>query len=98
MTKVRVLAFLLLAMGLVWGLLGVPASRSNAGGSDAKPVRWEYRTELVEAGTLSAKLTEWAGADWEIFSVTDGDRVLEQADTPRIRVDKYQVTARRPLK
>ena len=98
MTRIRVLAFLLLAMGLAWGVLGVPAARSNAGGSEAKAVRWEYRTELVEAAAVSAKLTEWANADWEIFCINDGDRVLETTDTTRIRIDKFQVTARRSLK
>ncbi len=98
MTKVRALAFLLLAMGLAWGMLGVPAIRSSAGGAEAKAVRWEYRTELVDAIALSAKLTEWANADWEIFSITDGDRVLETTDMTRIRIDKFQVTARKALK
>ncbi len=97
MTKGRALAFLLLAMGLAWGVLGIPAARSSAGGSEAKAIRWEYRTELVEAVALSAKLTEWANADWEIFSITDGDRVLETTDMTRIRIDKFQVTARKPL-
>ena len=98
MIKVRVLAFLLLAMGLAWGVLVVPAARSNAGGSEAKAVRWEYRTELVEAAALSAKLSEWANADWEIVFLTDADRVLETNETTRIRIDKFQVTARKPLK
>lgn len=66
---------------------------------ETKPTRWEYRTETVEAVQLAVRLNEWGGDRWEVFSVERGDSSLDQqGDKTRLKVDNFQITARRLLK
>lgn len=65
---------------------------------EAKPTRWEYRTETVEPTLLSQRLNEWGSDHWDVFSIERGDTTLEQEGGTRLKVATYQVTARRPLK
>ncbi len=65
---------------------------------ETKPARWEYRTETVEPTLLSQRLNEWGGDHCEVFSVERGDTSLEQDGKTRLKVENFQVTARRPLK
>jgi hypothetical protein len=66
--------------------------------TDTKPARWDYRTEAVETALLSQKLTEWGNDRWEVFSVERGDTTLEQDGKTRLKVENFQITARRVLK
>lgn len=73
------------------------AGRPAQSDTDTKPTRWEYRTETVEPTMLPTRLNEWGSERWEVFSVERGGTSLEQEGTTRLKVENYQVTARRPL-
>lgn len=87
-------AGLLVAFVFAITFFGRPAQSDTA----SPNIRWEYRTETVEPTLLSQRLNEWGGDRWEVFCVERGDSMLEQGDTPRLKVTTYQITARRPLK
>lgn len=97
MTKFNVVVTVLLTLVLA-GLLSSPAARSNQNAADAKPVRWEYISESVDANSVQSKLNEWASQQWEFVSMAASDRVLETAEKSRILIEKYQITARRAVK
>ena len=97
MTKFNIV-FTVLVTLILAGLLGSPAARSNQNVTDAKPVRWEYISETIDANTVQSKLNEWAAQNWEFVSLVASDRVLETTDKSRLLIEKYQVTARRAVK
>ena len=97
MTKFNI-AFTVLVTLVLAGLLGSPTARSNQNAADAKPVRWEYISEAVDANTVQSKLNEWAAQNWEFVAMVASDRVLETTDKSRLFIEKYQVTARRAVK
>ncbi|MFM9965650.1 MAG: hypothetical protein ACKV2Q_31065 [Planctomycetaceae bacterium] len=92
----RVWSFVGLFVAFVFAVMffGQPAQSDV----ETKPNRWEYRSETVEPGLLSQRLNEWGNDRWEIFSVERGDSSLEQDGKTRLKVENFQVTARRPLK
>lgn len=94
MNRLITLVGLFVAFALSMTFFGQPAQSQG----DAKPARWEYRTETVEPTLLSQKLTEWGNDHWDVFSVERGDTVLEQDGSTKLKVVNFQVTARRPLK
>jgi hypothetical protein len=86
-----------LAVGLAL-LANRPAVSFQA--ADGAPTRWEYNTVTVEAASLQAKLGELATDGWEVFSLDDYESKVEGGDNnqPRLTVEKYQVTAKRPAR
>ena len=95
MNRIWSFAGLLVAFVIAVTFFGQPA-QSNV---ETKSGRWEYRTETVEAVQLAVRLNEWGGDRWEVFSVERGDSLLDQqGDKTRLKVDNFQITARRLLK
>ncbi|MSR57137.1 MAG: hypothetical protein EXS05_05645 [Planctomycetaceae bacterium] len=83
------------------GLLLVPGRPALSYPDEApSALRWEYSTENVEAGGLLVKLGELSGQGWDVFSVEQFAQGIEQgADgKTRLLVERFQVTARRPMK
>ncbi|MCX7419493.1 MAG: hypothetical protein NT013_08145 [Planctomycetia bacterium] len=98
MTKFKVVLTLFITLILAAGLFGTPAARSYQAATESKPTRWEYISESVDANSVQSKLNEWASQQWEFVAMVETDRSVETTDKPRIIVDKFQVTARRPVK
>ena len=98
MTKFNATLTVLFAVVLTAGLLGTPAARSYQAAADAKPVRWEYVSEPVDANSVQSKLNEWASQQWELVVMVETDRAVETTDKTRIIVEKFQITGRRAVK
>ena len=98
MNRLKPVLCLLVAFGLLGLFVSHQTARSNPDAADARSVRWEYRTEQVEVFSLQAKLTEWSNDHWDVFSIMPADSIVDPGDKPHVRVEKFQVTARRPAK
>lgn len=94
MNRLWTISALLVAIASTVTLVGQPAQSQT----EAKPVRWEYRTENVETALLSQKMTEWGSDSWDVFSVERADSILDQDGGTKLKVLNYQLTARRVLK
>lgn len=97
MSKFNTALTILFTVVLAVGLLGTPAARSNQN-QEAKPIRWEYISEPVDANSVQSKLNEWASQQWEFMAMVEMDRVVETTDKSRIIIEKFQITARRAVK
>ena len=97
MSKFNVGLSILVTVVLAAGLIGTPTARSNQN-QEAKPIRWEYISEPVDANSVQSKLNEWASQQWEFMAMVETDRVVETTDKSRIIIEKFQVTARRAVK
>lgn len=67
---------------------------------ESKPAKWQYTTATVEIGALQVKLDELGNGEWEVFAVDHSDSFVEQGGDGKTRliVEKFQVTARKPVK
>jgi hypothetical protein len=96
MSNVKVLFGAVVLGATIWWLSHSSAAQSQV--AESKSVRWEYISELIDANSIQAKLTEWSQANWELVTVTTAISTVEPGEKPSLRVEKYMLTAKRPLK
>lgn len=65
-----------------------------------EPVKWEYTTATVEAGSLHAHLSDLGKMSWEVFSVVEVGTLIDQTPDGKTHLvsEKYEVTGKRPAK
>lgn len=69
-------------------------------GADPEPsIKWRYNTTQISHDQLTQTLNQMGEDGWEVFSIQDTRSVVENdpaTDTPHVKTEMFQVTAKRP--